>query len=163
MLNDQSLERSWTSSSVTGRSGNGVAFVEASHEVLLGYEGDGGTTGEVVLDVHANLGGVSHETLSLDSGTANGGSDADDTSVDSARDTVGLLDVDLGEVEVFLIVGVVLLDISSGGTIDHVSHLESLDGLILTDASTAVDTSDSVGVALVVLTTTVVSSLRWHF
>ena len=64
--------------------------------ILLGYEGDGGTTGEVVLDVHANLGGVSHETLSLDSGTANGGSHADDTSVDGARDTVLLLDVDLG-------------------------------------------------------------------
>lgn len=62
-----------------------------------------------------------------------------------------------------LIVSVVLLDISSGGSIDHVSHLESLDGLVLSDASSTVKASDDVGVTLVLLTATVVSSLRWHF
>ena len=61
-----------------------------------------------------------------------------------------------------LIIRVVLLDISARGSIDHVAHLESLDGLVLTDASSAVTASDGIGVALVVLTTTVVSSLRWH-
>ena len=91
MLNDQSFDNS-----IALGARLLVAFVESSDEVLLGYEGDGGTTGEVVLDVHANLGGVSDETLSLDSGTANGGTYADDTSVDSAGDTVVLLDVDLG-------------------------------------------------------------------
>ena len=174
VLNDQSsetpFERWFTNGleersrcSVALRTRLDVALVEASHEILLGYERDGGTTGEVVLDVHANLGSVPDESLSLDSGTANGGSGTDDSGVDGARDAVLLLDVDLGEVEVLLIVSVVLLDVSAGRSINHVAHLEALDGLVLSDTPAAVNTSDDVGVALVVLSTTVVSSLRWHF
>ena len=62
-----------------------------------------------------------------------------------------------------LIVRVVLLDISFRGSIDHVTHLESLDGLVLTDASSTVTTMYDTSVTLVVLATTVVSSLRRHF
>ena len=95
MLNDQSsetpFERWFTNGleersrcSVALRTRCGVALVEASHEILLGYERDGGTTGEVVLNVHANLGSVSNVSLSLDAGTANGGAYSDNTSMDSA-------------------------------------------------------------------------------
>lgn len=80
MLNDQS----WETDSISWRSGLDVSLVETSHEILLGYERDGGTTGEVVLNVHANLGSVSNVSLSLDAGTANGGAYSDDTSMDSA-------------------------------------------------------------------------------
>ena len=61
-----------------------------------------------------------------------------------------------------LIVGVVLLDISSGGSVDHVSHLESLDGLVLWVDSTAVEASNDIGVTLVLFTSSVISSLGWH-
>ena len=161
VLNDQLSGRSRCS--VTLRTSGGVALVESSHEVSFRDERDSSATSEVVLDVHADLGGVSDVTLSLDSSTTNGGPHTDNSSVDSAGDAVLLLDVDLGEVEVFLIVSVVLLDVSARGSVDHVSHLESLDGLVLGNDSSTVDTSDDVGVALVVLTATVVSSLRWHF
>ena len=157
MLNDQ-----YWGISIASGSGLSVAFVESSHEVLLGDEGDGDATGEVRLDVHADLGGVSDESLSLDTGTASAGSGTDDSGVDSAGDTVVLLDVDLGHVEVLLVVRVVLLDISLGRGIDHVSHLESLDGLVLTDASSAVKASDDIGVSLVLLTASSVSSLSRH-
>ena len=42
------------------------------HELFLGNERDGGATGEVIFDVHSDLGSVSLETISLCACTANG-------------------------------------------------------------------------------------------
>ena len=79
--------------------------------------------------------------------------------MDGAGNAVLLLDVDLGEMEVLLVVSKVVLNVSSGGTINHVSHLESLDSFILGNASTAVDATNNVRVTLVFLSSTVVTSL----
>ena len=92
MLNDQS----WETDSISWGSGLDVSLVETSHEILLGYERDGGTTGEVVLNVHTHLSSVSDVSLTLDTGTANSGADFHDLRMDSTRNAVLLLDVDLG-------------------------------------------------------------------
>ena len=122
-------------------------------------DGGGSSDGFNGVNVASQTSGVSLVSVALDSGTANGGASAHDTSVNTARDAVLLLDVDLGQVEVLGVVSRVLLDISPGGGIDQLSHLESLDGLILGHNTGAVDASNDVSVSLVLLSSSVVSSL----
>ena len=119
-------------------------------------EGEGSTSGvSLSLSELPELGGVSSQSV----GSA---SDSHDSGVDGARHAVMKLHVDLGHVEVALSEGRALSDISLGGSIHHVSHLESLDGLVFAHKSAAVDASNHVVVSLVVLVSTVVSSLRRH-
>ena len=145
----------------------------ASVSVLVGVEEEplellvvetkrdsGGTSdGLIGEDVGAQLGRVSLVSISLGAGAANLGASTDDTSVDAARDAVLELNVDLGESELFSFVGGVLLDISTGRAVNHLSHLEALDGLVLRHNPAAVDASNHVGVTLVLLSSSVVSSL----
>ena len=111
------------------------------------------------VDVVTEFCGVSLESISFGSGSANSRADTYDTSVDGAGHTVLLLDVDLGKCEVLLVVCVVVLNISTRGPVNHLSHLEALDRLVLWHASGAVDASHSILVAAVVLASAVVSSL----
>jgi hypothetical protein len=52
--------------------------------------------------------------------------------------------------------------ITSGGSINKVSHQESLDGLILGDTTTTVIASDGDGVTTSLLVTSIVTSLESH-
>ena len=132
-----------------------VGSVESLHEV----RGRHGEASGSVLDVAgaSDLGGVS------DVPVASGlGSGSHDSGVDSAGDAVGLLEVELGEVEVLLVVGIVVLEVFAGGLINDLLHGESLDGLVLGVDSAAVGAVDDVGVSLVLLGSSVVSSLGGH-
>jgi hypothetical protein len=136
--------------------------VSASEELehLVGFaEGDSGGTSDGFngVDVAAKLGGVSLVSIAFDSGTANGGAGAHNTSMDAAGDAVLLLDVDLGQGEG--LVSGVLLQVSSGGAVNHLSHLEALDSFVLGHTAGAVQASDHVGMTLVLLPSSVVSSL----
>ena len=94
-----------------------VCIYEEPLELLIvETKRDGGGTGDCLIseDVGAQLRGVSLESISLGASAANLGASTDDTSVDAARDAVLLLNVDLGESELWLGVGGVLLDISAG-------------------------------------------------
>ncbi len=84
---------------------------------------------------------------------------AHDSRVDGARHAVRQLYVDLRHLELSLVIRVVFLDVTLGGGIDHVALLEALDGLVLGDDAAAVGAADGVGVALVLLVSSVVSSL----
>ena len=87
-------------------------------------------------------------------------SDSNNSSVNSARNAVLLLEIDLWEVESFVgVISVVVHDVFSGRLIDQLSHGESLDSLILWDDSMAVQASDHIGMTLVLLASSVVSSL----
>ena len=110
----------------------------------------------------SELGGVSLEAVSLGTGSADSGACANDTGVDGAGHAVLLLDIDLGQMEVLLSVCIVVFDVSSGGSVHHVSHLEALNSLIFGNTSSTVKASDDIRVALVMLSSSVVSSLRWH-
>ena len=79
--------------------------------------------------------------------------------MDGAGNTVVVLHVDLGQVEVLLFVRGALLDVSPGGAIDNLSHLESLDGFVLGHNTRAVHAPDDVRVSLVLLSSSVVPSL----
>ena len=76
-------------------------------------EWDGGSSGDsfIRVDVASELGSVSLVSVAFNSSTANGGAGAHDTSVDATRDTVNLLDIDLGQVELLGGIGRVFLDI----------------------------------------------------
>ena len=88
------------------------------------------------------------------------GSNSDNSSMNSARNAVLLLEVDLWEMEVFVsIIGVVIHDIFSGGLVNQFSHGKSLDSFILWDDSSAIEAIDHITVTLVLLTSSVVSSL----
>ena len=107
--------------------------------------------------------GVSLEALTLCTSTGLGGTSAHDAGVDGASDAVLLLDVDLGEVEVLLVlVCKVVFHVSPGGSVKHVSHLESLNCLVFAHKTSAVYAANGLGEALVILRSTVVTSLRWH-
>ena len=83
-----------------------------------------------------------------------------DTGVNGAGDAVVLLDVQARQ-----LVGVQdggLLNITSGGGINHVADGELADGLILRGATRAVGAADGGGVATTVLGTTVVAALGRH-
>ena len=105
-------------------------------------------------NVLSKLGGVS--SVSITSGLTSG---SDDSSMNGARHTVALLDVNLWQLEVAVIVCVVILDISLGRSINHVSHLESLDGFVLWVDSSAVKAVDDVRMSLILLSSPVISSL----
>ena len=115
--------------------------------------------GFIGVNVAPYLRGVSLVSVSLGSSSAYAGTGADDTSVDAAGHAVIVLDIDLGQVEVLLVIGGVLLNISSGGAINHLSHLETLDGLVLGHAARAVHAPDNVRMTLVLLPSSVVPSL----
>lgn len=136
------------------------AFEELEHLGLIA-EGDGGGTSDGFngVDVAPETGRVSLESSSFDSSAANAGASAHDTGVDAARDAVLLLNIDLGQVESGVGVRGVLLDISSGRSVNHLSHLEALDGLVLGHTAGAVDASDHVRMSLVLLPSSVVPSL----
>ena len=122
---------------------------------------DGGSSSDILkgLGVTAQLGSVSLVPVTLGTSTANAGASTHDTSVDGARDTILLLNINLGQVELLLVIGRVLLDISPGGSVDHLSHLEALDRFVLGHDTGAVDAPHDVGVSLVFLSSSVVSSL----
>ena len=82
--------------------------------------------------------------------------------MDSTSDTVLLLNVDLGEMEMLLLECKVVFNVSLGGSINEVTHLESLDGFILGDNFSAVMASDYVSMTLVILASSVISSFGWH-
>jgi hypothetical protein len=76
--------------------------------------------------------------------------------VDSARDTVVELDVQLGD-------GIFLVDrgflkITDSSSFYHVTNGETLDGLILGDTTVTVDTTNNLVMATTVLVTSVISS-----
>jgi len=83
--------------------------------------------------------------------------------MDSARDAVLELDVDLGQGKGLLVICIVVFDVSLGGAVDHLAHLESFDRLVLANEAGAVVAAHRISMALVLLSSSVVSSLRWHF
>jgi len=115
----------------------------------------------LILDV-SELCGVS--SVSVSSGL---GSDSDNSSMNSAWDAVLLLDVKFWQMEdTVVLIGLisrVIFNILLGGFIDNLFHLESLDGLILTDSSVAVHADNDLCSTLILLTSSVISSLSWHF
>ena len=119
------------------------ASEELEHLVVIA-EGDSGGTSDGFngVDVAAQLGGVSLVSIAFDSGTAYAGAGAHNTSVDAAGDAVLLLDVDLGQGEG--LVSRVLLQVSSGRTVNHLSHLEALDSLVLGHTTGTVQASNHV-------------------
>lgn len=88
-------------------------------------------------------------------------SDSDDSCVDSARNTVVQLIVQLWQD--ILVVDRSLRQISDSGGLNHVSDGDSLDGLVLWHTLSTVQTSDWLDVASALLVSTVGSSLLWHF
>ena len=132
-------------------------------ELLGGDQGEGsGASDGFGAHVLAELGGVTLEAFSLLSLAGLGGTDTDNTGVNTAGNAVLLLDVDLGEVEELGVKSIVVFDISLGGAVDEVTHLEALDGLVLGAHLGAVEAADNVGVAPVRLVPSVVSSFSWH-
>ena len=130
---------------------------ECSLSAEAGWCWDSESTGSgfvVLTDVLSQLGGVS--LISVTSGL---GSHSNNSGVNGAGHAVLLLNVDLWQLEVAVIIGVVLLDVSLGRSVHHVSHLEPLDGLIFWGVSTAVQASNTGGVTLVLLPSSVISSL----
>ena len=83
--------------------------------------------------------------------------------MDSARDAILELDIDLGQSKGLLVVCIVVFDVSLRGAVDHLAHLESFDRLVLGNETGAVVATHRIGMALVLLSSSVVSSLRWHF
>ena len=130
-------------------------LVSRSSLSKTGWGSNGESTSSSLLsNVLSKLSGIS--LVSITSGLT---SNSDNSSVNGTRDAVALLDIDLWQGELGVLISIVLLDVSLGGSINHVSHLESLDGLILWSASTAVEASHNVCVTLVLLTSPVISSL----
>ena len=122
-----------------------------------------GTSEGFVSDVVSELCGVSHESLTFNASATNAGTSTDNTGVDGTSDAVLLLDVKLGQVEELgVLVCKVFFHVSPGGAVEHVSHLESLNSLVFWHDSGAVSAAYDICVALVILRSTVVTSLRWH-
>ena len=141
-----------------------LVFVSALEEpeLLLDvaeWDSSSSSDGFIGIDVAAYLGGVPLVSVTFGSSSAYAGTGTDDTGVDATGHTVIVLDIDLGQVEVLLVIGGVLLNISSGGAINHLSHLETLDGLVLGHAARAVHAPDNVRMTLVLLPSSVVPSL----
>ena len=142
-----------------------LGFVATGSEELENLvavaEWDSGRSSDVFngFGVTAQLGSVSLVSIAFSTSTANAGAGAHNTSVDAARHAVLLLDVDLWQEEETHVVGRVLLDISPGGAVNHLSHLETLDSFVLGHAAGAVDAPHNVGMSLVFLPSSVVPSL----
>ncbi|MCQ6513340.1 hypothetical protein NPN18_26615, partial [Vibrio parahaemolyticus] len=77
--------------------------------------------------------------------------------VNGAGDAVLELGVDLGDGKA--LIGSGFLKISTTGSVDDISHGESLDGFILCDESSAVRAGDRLNVASTLLASSVISSL----
>lgn len=88
------------------------------------------------------------------------GSDSDNSGVDSTRNTVVQLVVQLWQ-SVFRVHGS-FRQVSDSSSFNHVSDGDSLDGLVLWHTSGTVQTSDWLDVASTLLVSTVGSSLLWH-
>ena len=132
-------------------------------QLIGGDQGEGSGAGNGLgADVLSELGGVSLETLTFARSTDLNGTETDNAGVDTAGDAVLLLDVDLGQVEVLLVECKVVFDVSLGGAVNEVTHLESLDGLVLGAHLGAVEAANDVRVALVRLVPSVISSFGWH-
>ena len=139
----------------------GVLGEEA--KLVGGDQGEGSGAGNGLgAHVLSKLGGVSLEALTFAGSTDLNGTETDNTGVDAASDAVLLLDVDLGQVEVLLVKCKVVFDVSLGGAVNEVAHLESLDGLVLGADLGAIEAANDVGVALVRLVPSVISSFDWH-
>ena len=110
----------------------------------------------------SELGGVSNETLTLLTTADLGRSETHNAGMNAAGDTVLLLDVDLGQVEVLLVKCKVVFDVSLRRAVHKVTHLESLDCLVLGAHLGTVKATDDVRVASVRLISSVVSSFGWH-
>jgi hypothetical protein len=94
--------------------------------------------------------------------TVDSRTNTDDTRVNSTRDTVVELDVQLGD-SIFLIDGG-FLEITDSSSFNHVTDGESLDGLILGNTTETVETTNILVVATAVLVTSVISSFTGlHF
>jgi hypothetical protein len=132
-------------------------------ELLGGDQGQGRGAGDGLgAHVLAELGGVSLEALTTAGATDLDGAETHNAGVDAAGDAVLLLDVDLGQVEVLGVECKVIFDVSLGGAVNEVAHLESLDGLVLGAHLRAVKAANGVRVALVRLVPPVISSFDWH-
>jgi len=88
------------------------------------------------------------------------GSDADDVSVDRARDAVVHLGVQLGKD--VSVMDARLLDVPDGRLLHDVPHLEPLDGLVLGAALGAVGAADVLDMAAAVLVAAAVAALEGH-
>ena len=88
--------------------------------------------------------------------TVDSRANTDNTGVNSTRDTVVKLNIQLGN-SIFLIDGS-FLKITNSSSFYHVTDSETLDGLVLGNATVAVDTTNKFGVATSVLVTSVISS-----
>ena len=132
-------------------------------ELVLRDQGKSSGAGEGLnANVLSQFGCLSLEALALAGAADLDGTEAHNTGVNTACNAVLLLDIDLGDVEVLLVKSEVVLNISLGGAVNEVAHLESLDGLVLGAALGAVEAANSVGVTLVALVPSVVSSFDWH-
>lgn len=122
------------------------------------------------LDLQSFLSGISWRNLvvsveswslwrSSDSSVSSG-SDSNNSSVDSARNTVVQLVVGLWKSIFSVDRG--FRQISDSSSFNDVSDSHSLDGLVLWNRSGTVDTSDRLDVTSTLLVSTVGSSLLWH-
>ena len=129
-------------------------------ELGLVDEGESCSSSKSLNSVHVvtELGRVSLESISFGSGSSNCRTNTHNLGMDGAGYGVVLLDVNLGECEVLLIVCEVVFDVSTRRSVDDVSHLETLDRLILGHASTTLTASNDDGLAFVFLGSTVVPS-----
>jgi hypothetical protein len=88
--------------------------------------------------------------------TINSGTDTNNSSVDSARNTVVKLDVQLRDS--ILLIDRSFLKITDSSSFYHVTDSETLDGLILGNTTVTVNTTNNLVVATTVLVTSVISS-----
>jgi len=121
--------------------------------------GSGGIAHWLTVSSSSELGGVSSISI-----TSRLTSDSDDSSVNGTWNAVLHFNVKLWHnCSVILIISGCIHDIGLGRLVDQFLHHESLDGLILTDTSSAVDAVNFEGESLILLSPSVVSSLWWHF
>ena len=92
----------------------------------------------------SEFGSVTLESFTLLTTTDLSGTKTNNTSVDTTGDAVLLFDVNFGQVEVLLIKCKVVFDISLARSVNQVTHLESLDGLIFGAHFSAVKASNDI-------------------
>lgn len=109
-----------------------------------------GFSGGVSLD----SGGRSSDLSVLD------GSDFHNSGVDAAADAVLHFDVEFGNDVGFE--GLVFFEILLGGSVDNVTDVEALDGLVLGAQFSAIDADNGFDVASVVFVSAVISPLNRH-
>ena len=139
-----------------------LSRLELSHQ-WWSWDGEatcsGGIAHGLTVSGSSKLGGVS--SISISSSLR---SDSDDSSVDSAWNAVLHLNVKLWHnCSVFLVISGCSHDVLLGWLIDQLFHHKSLDGFVLSNTSTAVDAINFDCYTLIFLTSSVISSLWWHF